>query len=101
MKDFNVLSYVGRSLWAITEDKWAEMIPALIRHAKGDKLDEVQLQAFMNGRDQNPPTQTKRGAVAVIPVRGIIAHRMDTIQASSGGASCESIGRMIDSVAND
>lgn len=102
MKDFNILSYVGRSLWAITDDKWTEMIPALIRHAKGTKLTETELQAFMGGRDENePPASTKRGSVAVIPIRGVIAHRMDAMAMSSGGASCESIGAMIDAVAKD
>lgn len=102
MKDFNVLSYVGRSLWAITEDKWAEMVPALIRHAKGTKLTDDELQAFMGGRDENePPKSTKRGGVAIIPIRGVIAHRMDALSMSSGGASCERIASMIDQVAKD
>lgn len=102
MKDFNVLSYVGRSLWAITEDKWAEMVPALIRHAKGTKLTETELLAFMGGRDDNePPKSSKRGTVAIVPVRGVIAHRMDALSMSSGGASCERIDAMIDQVAKD
>lgn len=101
MRDLNILSYVGRSLWALTEDKWAEMVPALIRHAKGDKLDAQQLQAFMGGRDEKPVASSKRGAVAIIPIRGVIAHRMDAMSNTSGGASCESIGAMIDQVAAD
>jgi signal peptide peptidase SppA len=97
MRDLNILSYVGRSLWALTEDKWAQMVPALIRHAKGEKLDAEQLQAFMGGRDDKPATSSKRGAVAIVPIRGVIAHRMDTIGLSSGGASCESIKAMLES----
>jgi signal peptide peptidase SppA len=78
------------------------MVPALIRHAKGTKLTGDEMLAFMGGRDENtPPTSTKRGAVAVIPIRGVIAHRMEAMAASSGGASCESIGRMIDQVSAD
>lgn len=101
MKDFNVLSYVGRSLWAITPEKWAEMLPALMRHAKGEKLSAIEIQAFMQDRESEPATASKRGSVAVIPVRGVIAHRMDALSASSGGASCESIGAMIKTVASD
>jgi signal peptide peptidase SppA len=101
MRDLNILSYVGRSLWALTEDKWAEMVPALIRHAKGDKLDAEQLQAFMGGREDKPVTSSKRGAVAIVPIRGVIAHRMEAMSNSSGGASCESLGAMIDQVAGD
>lgn len=96
MKDFNILSYVGRELWAITPDKMAEMIPALIRHAKGTKLTEDELLAFMGGRDENePPTSSKRGNVAIVPIRGVIAHRMNALDASSGGTSCESIQAML------
>jgi signal peptide peptidase SppA len=97
MRDLNILSYVGRSLWALTEDKWAEMVPALIRHAKGDKLDAEQLQAFMGGREDKPVTSSKRGAVAIVPIRGVIAHRMDAMSMSSGGASCEGIKAMLES----
>lgn len=96
MKDFNILSYVGRSLWAITEDKWSEMVPALIRHAKGTKLTDDELQAFMGGRDAEPAQVRKQGdAVAIVPIRGVIAHRMDAMSASSGGASCEGIKAML------
>lgn len=95
MKDFNILSYVGRELWAITPEKWAEMLPAIIRHAKGDKLDEVELRAFLNDRQQEPATASKRGSVAVVPIRGVIAHRMNALDASSGGTSCEAIQAML------
>lgn len=96
MKDINILSYVGRSLWAITEDKWAEMVPALIRHAKGTKLTDDELQAFMGGRDKEPAQVRKQGdAVAIVPIRGVIAHRMEAMSMSSGGASCESIKAML------
>jgi len=102
MKDFNVLSYVGRSLWAIHQDKWTQMLPALVRHAKGVKLTDDEIRAFMDDDDRDTaPTSTKKGAVAIIPVRGVIAHRMNALGMSSGGASCESIGAMIDSVKDD
>lgn len=102
MRDFNVLSYVGRSLWAITDEKWHEMLPALVRHAKGVKLTADEIRAFMDDDDRDTkPMQSKRGTVAIIPVRGVIAHRMSTLGMSSGGTSCEGIAAMIDSVKDD
>lgn len=102
MKDFNVLSYVGRSLWAIHPDKWSQMLPALVRHAKGVKLTDDEIRAFMDDDDRDAkPESTKKGAVAIIPVRGVIAHRMNTMAMSSGGTSCEGIAAMIDSVKDD
>lgn len=102
MRDFNVISYVGRSLWAIHPAKWSEMLPALVRHAKGVKLTDDEIRAFMDDDDREAkPTSTKKGTVAVIPVRGVIAHRMDAMRMSSGGTSCEGIAAMIDAVKDD
>ena len=102
MKDFNVLSYVGRELWAITDEKWHQMLPALVRHAKGVKLTDDEIRAFMDDDDRDTkPTSTKKGAVAIIPIRGVIAHRMSNLGMSSGGTSCEAVGAMIDSVKDD
>lgn len=102
MKDFNVLSYVGETPWAIHPDKWSQMLPALVRHAKGIKLTADEIRAFMDDDDRDTkPTSTKRGAVAIIPIRGVIAHRMNAIGMSSGGTSCEGIALMIDQVKDD
>lgn len=101
MRDQNILSYVGRSLWAIHHDKWAEMMPALFRHASGEKLSAEELKAFMSGRQEQPTASSKRGGVAIIPVRGVLAHRMSAMEDTSGGASYERITAMIDQVAAD
>lgn len=100
MRDVNILSYVGRSLWAITDEKWSEMLPALVRHAKGDKLSAEALSAFI-GKEKEPADASKRGAVAVIPIRGVIAHRMEALDESSGGTSAERIGKMLNAMAAD
>lgn len=100
MKDFNILSYVGSSLWAITPEKWGEMLPALIRHARGDKLNSDELQAFLEARTSAPVRQGGKN-VAVIPIMGTIAHRMSSLDESSGGTSTAKINHLIDQAAAD
>lgn len=96
MRDRHILSYVGQSVWAITPAKWAEIVPALIRHAKGtEAISAEAISAFMDARAAEPADVRRQGAnVAVIPVSGVIAHRMDSLDASSGGTSCEAIAKM-------
>jgi hypothetical protein len=101
MRDVNILSYVGSSLWAITAEKWAEVMPALIRHVNGEKLTDEELQAFVSQRAASGPAASPGRNVAVIPVMGTIAHRMDALQESSGGTSTASINRMIDQATSD
>lgn len=89
MRDFNVLSYVSNTLWSITAEKWAEIVPILMRHAKGDKLSAEEIQA----RIGTPPAAApaRRGAVAILPIRGVIAHRAGGLDESSGGTSTERV----------
>lgn len=101
IRDQRILSYVGSTLWAITPEKWAEMLPALIRHVNGEKLSAEDLEAFLQARAPAaaPPPTGKN--VAVIPIMGTIAHRMDALEESSGGTSTAKINRMIDLAAAD
>jgi signal peptide peptidase SppA len=101
VKDINILKYVANSAWAILPDKWAEMMPALMRHVRGESLSAEELQAALGDTRSQPPTSSKRGAIAVIPIRGVIAHRMNALDDSSGGTSAERIGAMLKAVAAD
>ena len=100
MRDLNILRYVSGSLWAITADKWAELLPVLVRHVQGDRLSAADIAARLGDRTESGslsrPSQT-----AVIPIRGVIAHRMNAMEESSGGTSTEGIGAMLRQVAAD
>ena len=100
MRDVNILSYVGSALWALAPEKWAEMLPALIRHARGDRLTAEELSAFLEARTGAPARPSGKN-VAVIPIMGTIAHRMGSLEESSGGTSTAKINRAIDLAAAD
>lgn len=97
------IARVTRHPWAITPEKFAIIADLMRFRASGEKLsDEVIAERF--GATQaaaGGAAPRSDGAVAVIPVHGTIAHRADSFEASSGGASCESIGRMVQRALGD
>ena len=97
MRDLHVLRYVGSTLWSVLPDKWTEIVPMLVRHAKGDLVSAEAIAARLG----DPGAAATRGAIAVVPIRGVIAHRAEMLSESSGGTSAERIGQMLTAVAAD
>lgn len=100
MKYQHIIRYVDETLWAITPSKMAELLSVLAFRAAGHEFTAEEIHARI-GDGGGSSTPSKAGSVAVIPIRGVIAHRMGTMDDSSGGTSCERIGAMIDQVAGD
>lgn len=95
-----IVSYVSRELWALTEDKLDEIVSVLAFRASGGEFTPEEIQARIGDRNAGAITATGRD-VAVIPIRGTIAHRMGGMADSSGGTSAEGIGRMLAQAAAD
>jgi signal peptide peptidase SppA len=101
MKYAHILTYVARTLWAIAPDKWRELLAALAFRAAGHEFTPEEIRARIgDGGGENPGPSTQ-GAVAVIPIRGVLANRMSGMEESSGGASAERIGAVLAQVAAD
>jgi signal peptide peptidase SppA len=100
MKYAHIAAYVGDTLWAIDHDKLRTLLAVLAYRAAGHEFSKEEIQARI-GDGGGTPAASKRGAVAVIPIRGVIAHRMGSMDDTSGGTSCERIAAMIDQVAAD
>ncbi len=95
-----IVKYVADTLWAITPEKMADLLEVLAFRSSGGEFTAAEIRARI-GNGGGRGASANRGAVAVIPVRGVIAHRMGSLDDSSGGTSCERIGQMIDDVASD
>lgn len=82
------------SPWAIVPDRLTEIAEIYNTHLKGEKIDlkiiEAQLGKPLNREDQGYEVVD---GVAVIPVDGIIAKKMNLFTKVSGGASTQLIGR--------
>jgi signal peptide peptidase SppA len=95
-----VVSYVRNTPWAMLESKIEEVLAVLAFRAAGHQFSAEELRARI-GDGSQPPDATKRGSIAVIPLRGVIAHRMGTMDESSGGMSAERFTRMVQAAAAD
>lgn len=87
MKYTHVLNYIAQTPWAIASDKMTEIMAVIAHRAAGHTFSAEEIQARIG--EPAPAQPSKRGAVAVIPLRGVIAHRMGGMQESSGGMSTE------------
>lgn len=96
MKYGRIAQYVADTPWAILPAKMAEIVGVLAYRAAGHEFTREEIEARIGaGSGPQGATRTDGGAVAVIPIRGVIAHRMSAMEDSSGGTSAEGIGKML------
>jgi signal peptide peptidase SppA len=101
MKYQRVAAYVADTLWALHPSKLAEMLAVLAFRASGKEFTDAEIEARIGDAAAARQAPTSRGAVAVIPIRGVIAHRISGMEDTSGGTSCEKIATMIDRVVSE
>ncbi len=94
MKYQHIARYVAETPWAIQLTKLVELLDVLAYRAAGHEFTAEEIQARI-GAASSGAGATASGSVAVVPIRGVIAHRMGTMEESSGGTSCEAISGML------
>lgn len=87
MKYGHILSALAEHPWAITHQKFAEIVELLEFRANGGILSDEQIQARIGG-GQKPQTDV-RGSVAVVPLHGAIYPRANMMTEISGGVSLD------------
>ena len=83
---------VSETPWAITRDKLDEIEAVLTFHMEGNKFTPEELRARFG--EPQPVQPAKRGAIAVIPLQGVISHRIGGMTEMSGGMSTERFAQM-------
>lgn len=82
------------SPWAIMPEKLMEISGIYSTHLRGEKIDikgiEAKIGRPLENRDQGYEVVN---GVAIVPVYGVIAKKMNLFQAISGGASTELLAR--------
>lgn len=88
--------------WAITTDMLQEIQGIYGRHVRGEKINLANVEAAI-GRPLDNETKgyTVEGGVALLPVDGVIAKRMNLFSKISGGCSTEIVGQEFDRAQND
>jgi signal peptide peptidase SppA len=86
----HVLAFVVDHPWALTDD-WRPVIAGILaRRLAGEAADPDTIQAAIKMRSERPG-KSAEGGVAVIPIQGVIAPRMNLFSAISGGATFEGL----------
>lgn len=88
--------------WAITPAMLDEIQAIYGRHLRGDKIDLASLSAATGiAFDNAPKGYTVHDGVAVLPIDGVIAKRMNLFTKISGGTSSELVGRDFSAALDD
>ncbi|ACL56984.1 S49 family peptidase [Methylobacterium nodulans] len=88
MKYGHILMAVTEERWALREAKLQEIVAFLEAQADGVKFSAEEVQARISNA-QAKEVARREGAVAVLPLRGVIANRMNLMGDISGGTSAE------------
>lgn len=100
MRYAHIMAAVAGELWAIEQAKLQAMLDFLRGQAAGVKLSAEEIEAKISGA-QASAVARREGAVAILPLRGVIANRMNMMSDISGGTSNEGFGRMFQSAIRD
>jgi signal peptide peptidase SppA len=97
MKFTRIARYVQQTPWAVTEDKFADLMDVLVMRMSGERFSDEDIRlrvgAAMGGNAARidaaaETTRQSGGAVAVVPLLGTIFHRAaESMEESSGGTS--------------
>ncbi len=93
-KDYqHIISLALNTPWAILPEKLAVILDLLALRANGGTLSEEEIQARI-GAVARPQARTS-GAIAVLPLHGVIIPRGDMLAESSGAVSVERFTAML------
>lgn len=83
-----ILAAVAQTLWAMQPEKIHAMLEFLRFQAGGGKFTPDEVAARIHPSREKAVAR-REGAVAVLPLHGVMSHRMNMFSAISGGTSVE------------
>lgn len=106
MRYAQVARLVAMQPWAITPDRLAVISDLLALRLRGGRLSKAEIADRIGPKKKAASPMRFRSPeggkiVAVIPVRGVISHRMGMLSETSGGTSVESLQRRIRAAVDD
>ena len=99
MKYSRILTEFYNTPWAILPEKLAVITDLLVARSLGIRMSDEEIKSLIGAVEH--PTQNQVGSVAVIPVYGVLAQRMDLLGAMSGGTSTERLAKQIKTAVDD
>lgn len=89
--------------WAIAPDNLAEIQGIYATHLRGEKIDIAAIEARLGRPLANEQQQysIRAGGVAVLPIEGVLAPKMNLFMEISGGASTQMLTTQVESAMAD
>ena len=90
--------------WAILPSVHRHMIEIVTERLRAGRLDQAEIAARLEGVQAAPPGMmqpARGGAIAVLPLYGMVSQRAGMMQEMSGGTSCEAFCAQIRQLAAD
>lgn len=102
LKYRRVCEAVASTVWALHPEKLAVLVDLLTYRSQGFRLEREEIEALIGARAQGP-SRGSQGAVAVLPLSGVIAHRASAFESVSAprGTAVETFQRAFREVMND
>lgn len=102
MKYPHILAAFASEYWAMEEAKLMAIVGLLAMQADGIKFDAEEIEARISPQTAAAVAR-KEGAVAIVPLRGVISPRASAVANSStgGGATAEGFASSIERMAED
>lgn len=97
----HLCTWVIEHPWALTRDWCALIAGILANRIAGDAPDEAGIALAMQAREGRTLPVASGGSVAVIPIKGVIAPRMNLFSNISGGTTFEGLGQEVRAAAAD
>jgi signal peptide peptidase SppA len=95
----HVLAFALEHPWNLTQPMLTVVASILARRIAGEEVDRAEIEAALVNRKNLP--QPRQGTVAVIPVYGVIAPRMNLFSEMSGGTSFAELSKQLHAAVND
>jgi signal peptide peptidase SppA len=100
MKYVRILLAVASEVWAMHPEKLHAMLELLAMQADGIKFSAEEIAARI-GKQTERDVARREGAVAIVPLRGVIANRMGMMEDISGGTTVDGFTRAFDAAMDD
>jgi signal peptide peptidase SppA len=96
----NVLQYIRETPWAVLPDAFATVRDVIGAHLEGWRPSEQEVVALEEMAARRPSGYTS-GAIAVLPLQGMIMPKASLFSAMSGGTSLDQFCQMLAEAVND
>jgi signal peptide peptidase SppA len=95
----HVLAFALEHPWNLTEPMLTLVASILARRIAGEDVDRAEVEAALVNRKNLP--QPRQGTVAVIPIYGVLAPRMNLFSEMSGGTSYQQLSQQLRAAMSD